>query len=673
VPSFYLEPQLATLAQHVPAGDDWLHEMKFDGYRILAAMTPAGVLLRSRRGHDWTAKFPGVAAAVKKLPAESLLLDGEVAVPLPDGRTSFGELQNALSAGAAKGVVYFVFDLLHLDGRRLDRAPLEARKLTLRALLLGAPPGLPIRYSDHVIGRGPEFFAQVRARGLEGIVSKRRNDVHRAGRSSGWLKIKATRQQEFVVGGYTEPEGSRSGFGSLLLGYYDDAGLLRFAGGVGTGFSDAILRDLSRRLAPLATPTCPFTPRPSPVEIRRPAHWVRPELVVEVEFLEWTHDDHIRHPSYRGLRDDRDPREIRREPADTARPPSEAEVPESEREEPEPEREEPAPERKEPEASAPSAPNPSVPAPPTHRGRTPIVLGQAISHPDRRFYPALGATKLDLARFYEAVGEMMVPHVKDRPLTLVRCPEGVEGQCFYAKHLATGAKSPLAQIRIRDDETGTDKPQPFTVIRDAAGIVALAQLGVLEIHTWNSTDAAVEYPDRFVMDLDPGPEVPWADVVAAARLMREVLRGVGLESWVKTTGGKGLHVVVPMAPVLDWEGSFALSRAIAGLVVKQHPRQYSVNLAKAGREAKILIDFYRNGRGATSIAAFSTRARPEATVSVPIAWDELSPNLRSIDFTIATVPDRLRSLGADPWAGYWDKPQTLRPDFARLLAPRAAP
>ena len=653
--SFAVEPQLATLVQDAPAGDDWLHEMKFDGYRILAYVADGQVQLKSRRGIDWTDKFPGVATALAKLPLTAALLDGEVAVPMPDGRTSFGALQEALSAGAARGVIYFAFDLLHLDGRVLTRVPLEARKLTLRALLTAAPAGLPLRFSDHVVGRGPEFFAQVRARGLEGIVSKRKTDVHRAGRSAGWLKIKATSRQEFVVGGYTDPEGSRTAFGSLLLGTYDAAGALHFCGGVGTGFTDGTLRDLGRRLTALKQTDCPFVRKPTAVELRRPPHWLRPDLVVEVEFLEWTGDGHIRHPSFRGLREDRDPRDVRREtPVSTVATPATVAAVTT-----------PADADDDLEGDADSAP--PAAAPPVSSSRSPVVLGQTISNPGRNFYPDLGITKLGLARFYEAVGAAMVPHVRDRPLTLVRCPEGVTGECFYSKHVATGARSPLAKIMIKERDTDADKPEPFLVIRDHAGLVALAQLGVLEIHTWNSTDRAVDFPDRFVMDLDPGPDVPWAEVIEAARLMRDVLRAVGLESFVKTTGGKGLHVVVPMAPVLTWDASLELSRAIAGLVVKQHPRRYTTALPKAGREKKILLDYLRNHRGATSVAAFSTRQRPTATVSVPIAWDELGTGLRSGDFDIITVPQRLAKLGADPWAGYWNNPQTLRPDVARLL------
>jgi bifunctional non-homologous end joining protein LigD len=615
------------------------------------------VQLTSRRSHDWTAKFPGITAAVAKLPARTAILDGEVAVQQADGRTSFGALQEALSAGAARGVTYFVFDLLYLDGRELFRVPLEARKLTLRAFLTGAPPNLPIRFSDHVVGAGPAFFAAVRARGLEGIISKRRLEPHRAGRSPGWLKIKATQRQEVVVGGFTAPEGSRAGLGSLLVGTYDGDRLV-FGGGVGTGFDDATLVALSDRLRPMVQKDCPFDPPPPKELLRRPAHWVRPELVIEAEFLEWTGDGHLRHPSFRGLREDRDPREVRRE---VAQPlpgaASEAQPAVDEVAGPEP-------------AEAPAEPTPE-PAADTG-GRTPVILGQRLSNPERVFYPALGFTKMQLARYYEAVGTTMLAHVKARPLTLVRCPEGVDHECFYAKHVATGARSPLVKIMIREKDGEDVKPEPYLILRDPSGLVALAQLGVLEIHTWNCVDSEMDRPDRFVLDLDPGPAVPFAETIAAARLIREVLRAVGFESWVKTTGGKGLHVVVPVQPVLDWEGCLQLSRAIAGLVVRQQPRKYTIALPKAGREDKILIDYLRNHRGSTSVAAFSTRVRPEATVSVPIAWDELGPDLRPDQFTVTNVPARLASLRVDPWADYWINRQSVREDVVRLLLPAQA-
>jgi bifunctional non-homologous end joining protein LigD len=710
----FIEPQLATLVPQAPEGDDWIHELKFDGYRILARAEQGRVGLLSRRAHDWTAKFPSVSAAVAKLPAGTALLDGEVAVPLPDGRTSFQALQNALGRQGA-GTVYYVFDLLHLDGRDLRGEPLETRKAALKDLIAAAPAGLPIQFSDHVVGNGKSFLEQARSRGLEGIVSKRRREPHRSGRSPGWLKTKCISRQEFVIGGYTEPEGSREGLGALLIGYYrghDDPAKLVFAGKVGTGFTQALLRQLRRKLTALELPDPPFAERPPREFVGSRVHWTRPELVAEVAFTEWTDDGRLRHPSFQGLREDKPASDVVREApvlgiTSPAEPPAAAEeapedsVPEGgassarpgpraperkarksmkmpqagkPREEVKPAKEVQA-DRKSPTRQSPKSPKtPKSPESqmtgggPTLKKGEVEVLGERLSHPGRIYYPEAGITKLDLARYYEAVGENMLPHVRGRPLSLVRCPAGVAGGCFYAKHVAMPVSQSLAQIPIRESK----KIGQYLVVDSVAGLIALAQMGMLEIHTWNSTREHLEQPDRFVLDLDPGPDVPWPEVVEAAKLCRSTLSGVGLESFVKTTGGKGLHVVVPTVPELDWDGSLALSKAIAELIVKQHPRRYTTAMPKAGRERKILIDFFRNGRGATSVAAFSTRARPEATVSVPIAWEELDSGKPSARFTLASVPKRLASLlqrssEGDPWRRYFSLKQKVPRDLARLL------
>ena len=735
----FVEPQLATLVPKAPEGDDWIHELKFDGYRILARVDQGRVTLLSRRAKDWTPKFPGVRDGVARLPARTALIDGEVAVPLPDGRTSFQALQNALGRNGA-GAVYYVFDLLHLDGRDLRGEPLEARKQALKDLLAGAPAGLPVFYSDHVVGHGNRFLAQARERGLEGIVSKKRRDPHRTGRSLGWLKAKCILRQEFVIGGFTEPEGSREALGAILIGYYD-AGKLVFAGKVGTGFSQAVLRDLRRRLGRLAQAECPFAERPPAAFIGRTAHWTRPELVAEVAFIEWTHDGRLRHPSFQGLREDKPARDVVREipSAEAARiataagrsaaARTEDEESESESEE-QPmgaSADEQAPDddadssagtgkssktrpraaskarptaaakgtaassrTKKAAASPPFSASAHPPGPSATRKRPPAaspestssdggsaasvvttglkkgeaaVLGQRLSNPDRVYYPELGLTKLDLARYYEAVGEAMLPHVQTRPLSLVRCPEGIAGTCFYVKHMKLNHSPTLTQIAIRESK----KTSQYLAVDTVEGLVTLAQMGMLEVHIWNSTRDHLENPDRFVLDLDPGPEVPWAETVQAAQLCRKTLEQVGLESFVKTTGGKGLHVVVPIVPDFDWDSCLSLSRAIAELIVRQRPREYTTDMPKAGRERKILIDYYRNVRGATSVAAFSTRKRPEATVSVPIGWDELHADLRPDTFTMKSVPERLASLRQDPWKRYFTTRQAVPRDLARLM------
>ena len=631
-----------------PEGDDWLHELKYDGYRILARLDGGKASLASRRANDWTAKFPTVRAAVEALPVRNAVLDGEVAVPGADGRTSFQALQNALGKGAG-GTVYYVFDLLWLDGEDLTGLPVEQRKQRLAKLLAGTPgklagKGGPLRYSDHVVGQGRAFFLQAQARGLEGIISKRMGEPYRRGRSSGWLKIKAVRRQEFVIGGFTDPEGARSGIGALLVGTYDADGKLAFAGKVGTGFTQKTLAELHRKLVPLEQKTSPFAVTPPPGWIGRPAHWVRPELVGEVAFIEWTDDGRLRHPSFQGLREDKKPQSVVRERA----APTGMVAPDAM----------PAASKAGKQAAASRAAKPSA-------GKDgAVVLGERISNPGRVVYPAVALTKLDVAKYYEAVAEAMLPHVQGRPLTLVRCPEGLAGECFYMKHHSMGpVPAALSQIPIKEKT----KIGKYLVVDDAQGLVALAQMGVLEVHTWNSTRDRLEHPDRFILDLDPGPEVKWAEVVETARLIRDRLKSLGLESYVKTTGGKGLHVAVPVEPVLDWDRCLALSRAIAGLIEAERPKRYTLNLSKAGRENKILIDYLRNNRGSTAVAAFSTRAKPQATVSVPVAWDELGPKLTSEMFTVTTVPRRLARQKRDPWADFFGNEQKLPSEVLRLL------
>jgi bifunctional non-homologous end joining protein LigD len=689
----FIEPQLATLVDRAPTGDDWLHELKYDGYRILARLHKGRATLTSRRGNDWTSKFPTVRAAVEALPVGQAYLDGEVAVPTADGKTSFQALQNAFGQTTA-GVLYYVFDLLFLDDRDLTGDPLEARKEALASLIARSKAG-PLRYSDHVVGRGAEFFEQARARGLEGIVSKRRGDPYYRGRSTGWLKVKAISRQELVIGGYTDPEGSRTGIGALLMGYYDKDGNFVFAGKVGTGFTQKLLAELHRRLTPLVQKQSPFAVTPPQGWLGRTAHWTRPELVGEVAFTEWTDDGRLRHPSFQGLREDKKARQVIREtPTSTGRATSMADEAKVEampktaattktKPAPKPTAKATAKAKStakpatKPEARPKARPPAALavrttakatvkPVKSTAKGDAAAVLGERISNPDRVVYPALGLTKLDVARYYEAVGEAMLPHVHGRPLSLVRCPQGLAGGCFYMKHQKMPASDSLSHITIREKT----KTGQYLVAETEAALVGLAQMGVLEVHTWNSTREELERPDRIILDLDPGPDVKWPEVVETARLIRDRLKALGLASFVKTTGGKGLHVVCPFRPALDWDDCLELSRAVADLIARERPRRYTLNMAKAGREDKILIDYLRNNRGSTAVAAYSTRARPEATVSVPISWDELSPGLTSGQFTVKTVPHRLATLKGDPWAGFFDHQQRLSPELLSLVQAR---
>ena len=612
----FVQPQLATLVERPPEGDRWLHELKHDGYRMLARLDHRRTQLLSRNARDWTQSFPDVAAAVARLPAEQAILDGEVTVLLPDGTSSFQALQNFMSGTGGGRLAYMIFDLLYLDGRDLTGARLEDRKAALARLLASAnDKAAVLRYSDHVVGSGAEFLEQACRLGLEGIVSKRRDAPYRGTRGGDWLKIKCLAQQEIVIGGYTEPEGSRVGIGALLGGVYED-GRLVYVGKIGTGFDTRTLRDLKARLTQLEQKTNPFAARP-PGSAR--AHWVKPELVAQVKFSEWTSDGKLRQPAFQGLRTDKPATAVVRE----------------------------RPSKVENDRKQPAAP-PAAPGEPT-------VAGVRLTHADRILYPRLGTTKLDLARFYESIAEWIIPHLKDRPTTLVRCPEGVDKACFYQKHTGYWAPESLRRVKIQEKR----KVGEYLVVDSLASLIGLVQIGILEIHTWNSVVARLEQPDRVVFDLDPGPGVEWAEVIECARLIRDGLEALRLASFVKTTGGKGLHVVAPLAPGPSWDETAEFSRLVAESTARAHPRRYVARMAKSERRGRIFIDYLRNVRGATSVAAYSTRAKPEATVSVPLAWDELSPRITSDHFTIANLRTRLDGLKADPWAAYWQTRQKL--------------
>jgi bifunctional non-homologous end joining protein LigD len=621
------DPQLATLAQAAPAGDGWLHELKYDGYRIGVRLDDGEVHLYSRRGKDWTAQFPELVAAAGKLKARQALIDGEAAIVLDDGKTNFQALQNFFG-GDRRGLTYFAFDLLFLDGEDLRGRPLEERKARLAALVRSSGKSL-IRVSEHVAGNGPAFFAEASRMGLEGIVSKQRGERYKAGRTTSWLKVKSIREQELVIGGFTDPEGSREGIGALLLGVYQGE-RLSFAGKVGTGFTMKSARELRKKLNGLEQKGCPFEPPPTGPD--RHAHWVKPVLVAQVKFGEWTSDGKVRHSVFLGLREDKEAREVVMEV---------------------------------PSSVGGAATGPATK--PVKRAATAAasskhkrvdVAGISLSNPDRVLYPKVGVTKLDLARFYEAIERWILPHVIGRPLSLVRCPKGLTGEpdaCFYMKHSEVWAPPALRRVYIKE----RTKRGQYLVIDDLAGIISLAQMDCLEIHTWNSPADDVEGPNRVVFDLDPGPEVPFAQVVEAALLVRASLESLELESFVKNTGSNGLHVVVPLARPTTWEDGLEFTRRLSMAIARSHPGRYTVDVPKAGREKKILIDFLRNVRGSTSVAAFSTRARDNASVSVPLTWDELSAKVPSDHFTVQNLAQRLAKLRRDPWERYWKTKQHL--------------
>jgi bifunctional non-homologous end joining protein LigD len=613
-----IRPQLATLTDRPPAGDEWLHEMKLDGYRILARVGRTGARLWTRTGQDWTERYPAIARAIAALETDAWI-DGELAVLMPDGTTSFAALQNAGALPTGARLVYYAFDLLHWDGRDLRGLPLEARKRALEDVL---PATDTLRYSQHVVGEGERVFAEACRLALEGVIAKRRAAPYRAGRSTDWLKVKCQREQELVIGGFTEPKGAREAIGALLVGVYDAAGALRYAGKVGTGFGAAAARDLRKRLDALVSARSPFAaekglPRATPVE---------PRLVAQVRFTEWTRDGRLRHPAFVGLREDKEAREVTRET-------------------------EKAPARK------------ALPAARAKKAESAEVAGVRISHPERVVFVEAGVTKLQLAQYYERIADAILPHLADRPLSLVRCPEGAGGECFYVKHAGPWTPKEARRVRIQERTKQSD----YVMVDSVGALVGLVQMGTLELHTWNARSKDLERPDRIVLDLDPAADVPWQRVAAAAREVRERLLRLDLESFLKTTGGKGLHVVVPLTPAAGWDDCWGLSQAIANAMEKDAPREFVTDMAKVKRTGRIFIDTARNRRGSTTVAAFSTRARPAAPVSMPIAWDELATVPSGAAFDLAAAAQR--AAAADPWRAYAKTRQSIGP--ARLKKAQA--
>lgn len=570
------EVELATLAAKVPDGAGWLHEIKFDGYRLLASVRDGKVSLKSRRGNEWGRRFQAVAAELTRLPARSALLDGEVVLLDDKGRSDFQRLQNAMREGGADRAVYCAFDLLFLDGRDLRDSPLRERKEALKALLEKA--STRVRYVDHLAGgRGADVLHQACALGLEGVVSKRADAPYRAGRSTDWLKVKCLKEQEFVVAGWTDPEGGRADFGALVLGVHEAGGDLVYAGRVGTGFTRESLRELGLKLRGLRTQRSPFKTLP-PAADARGVHWVRPELVAQVSFAEWTQDSVLRQPSFKGLREDKPASSVSREAA------------------------------------------------------------VRLTHPERVVYPEMGLTKLEIARYYEAVAPRILPHVAGRPLAIVRCPEGSGKPCFYQKRPGAGFPKSVKSTR------------EYMFIEDLRGLLALVQFGALELHPWACKAGDPERPDSLTFDLDPGPGTPWAAVLSAAREVRARFAKLGRESFVKTTGGKGLHVVVPLLAGAGWPEVKSFSKAFADLLASDFPARYTTRLAKSERGGRIFVDYLRNDRGATSVCAWSTRARPGAPVSMPLDWSELKPSLKPARFDARSAVARAR--GKDPWRDF---------------------
>jgi bifunctional non-homologous end joining protein LigD len=703
-----LEPELATLVTEAPVGDDWLHEIKLDGYRVMTRIDGGAARLFTRRGADWTSHFPTLRADVARIPARHAVLDGEVVYVKDDGRTSFLKLASALQSGTDPDgrVVYYVFDLLHLDGYDLTRVPLHARKEALERLLADFAPTDRVRFVGHLVGKGEEFFDQSCDFALEGSIAKRASAPYRSGRGRDWLKVKCMHRQEFVVGGFTERANAEGGVGALLVGFRDEAGgPLRYAGRVGTGWDDRTMRELRKRLDKLLRDEPPFEGVPRGREVQGVV-WAKPELVAEIEYLSWNGNGMFRHPSFEGLRLDKPAAEVvverAAEPealhafaaAPRALPAGTHEAAAEESQDGDAMMHDGAADRapaaavtahrgngrspaaKKPVAAAkksgaaksPAKPDAAAkksgatPRKPAKLGEAVDVSGVSISNPKRVLYPDLGLSKLEVARYYEMVAPWMLPQIARRPLTLVRCPEGYTAQCFFQKHAVGHMPETVLRVPVAEDHGAVGT---YVAVESAPGLLALAQTGVMEFHVWGAHMDTVEYPDQIVFDFDPDPELPFRRVIEGARLMHDLLEGLGLQSFVKTTGGKGLHVVAPVEPRLTWDEVKAFTKACADSLATLDPSRYLVNMSLKKRVGKTYVDYLRNGRGASFIAAYSTRRRPGAPVSAPVRWDELTPRLRGDTFTVKNMKRRLARLDEDPWAGYAAVKQRITDDMLR--------
>jgi len=560
--------QLATLVDHVPAGNSWMHEIKFDGYRALVAASGKDVAVYTRTGLDWTDKFAPLAEQFRALDLPACLIDGEIVAYGADGNPDFSALQKVLkrghgSQGETDALTFHGFDLLNLDGEDLKRLPNIERKERLEALLAHAKP--PIHVADHVIGAGEKLFEAMCKAGQEGIIAKRIDAPYRGERTKNWVKVKCTLRQEFVIIGWTKSGTSRRPFASLLLAQRDKDGLV-YKGKVGTGYDEETLDDLAGRMKPLASDKAPAE---VPRSERRGVQWIAPKLVAEIAFSEFTAEGHVRHASFIGLRDDKEARSVT------------------------PEKAEPAPETD--------------------------GASVRITHPDRVIFEG-GRTKGDLAAYYRAVAPLMLPFAADRPVSLVRCPQGREKKCFFQKHDSGTFGPHVHHVPITEKDGGTED---YLYISDADGILACVQMGTIEFHGWGSRVDDVEKPDRMIFDLDPDEGLDFEDVKRAARDIRKRLADLGLVSFAMLSGGKGIHVVVPLMPGHDWETHKDFSKRFAEAMSMAEPERFVATMSKAKRVGRIFIDYLRNQRGSTAVVPYSVRARAGAPVAVPISWDGL--------------------------------------------------
>ncbi|MEJ5056607.1 MULTISPECIES: DNA ligase D [unclassified Pseudomonas] len=636
-----IKPELATLVEKAPDGQ-WSYEVKFDGYRIMARIDHDEVKLFTRNGHDWTHKLPGQAKALAKLGVESAWLDGEMVVADEQGVPDFQALQNAFEANRSGNILYYLFDLPYLNGVDLREVPVEERRAALATLLKANNHDPLLRFSD-AFNEDPEALlnsaCQMR---MEGLIGKRLGSAYVSRRSSDWIKLKCKHRQEFVIVGYTDPKGSRNAFGALLLGLHDrDSGELRYSGKVGTGFTEATLNSIHEQLKPLQTKKPAVINPPSGAEFKA-VHWLKPKLLAEVAFAEMTKDGSVRHAVFHGLRDDKPAKDITEE-RPTAVKTASAKT---------------APAKKAAAAKAPAAKKKAEPAP------SQIGLDQGkvrITHPDRVIDASSGATKVQLAEYYASVAEWILPQLKDRPVALVRAPDGIAGELFFQKNAERLA---IPGITTLDQKlTG----QPMMVINNAEALIGAVQMSTVELHTWNATSDNLDKPDRFVLDLDPDPALPWKRMVEATQLTLSVLDELGLKAFLKTSGGKGIHLVVPLTRKAGWDDVKDFSHAIVSHMAKLLPERFSAVSGPKNRVGRIFIDYLRNGLGATTICAYAARTREGLPVSMPIFREEVEELKGGNQWNIHNAHERLAEVGDEPWADLKKTRQTITAEMRRRV------
>ncbi len=658
----FVKPQLAQEAETPPEGASWIHELKLDGYRIQARKDGGKVQLMTRSGLDWTARIPSIAAEVAKLPVEAVTLDGEVVVLSEDGTTNFADLQASFQEGAKNPLTYFCFDLLHVNGRNPRELALIERKKLLEQILTGADAGV-LQVSEHLVSNGAAMFRKACELRAEGIVSKRAAAAYASGRGSGWLKSKCLHEQEFVIGGFTLPGKGNAGgpgLGALLLGYFDDRGKeLVYAGRTGTGFSHRFAAELRKRLERMPAKASPFVKMLNVAQ--KGAVWVTPTLVAQVRFATWTADEQVRQAAFLGLREDKPAKQVRRETAaptpKASRAAGRTEAPGAgkaaagERAAAKAKAAKTATGKaKAAAAKAAAANTATAKAAAVEPARAPAkALEHApvrLTHPAKVIDQETQVTKQQLADFYWAVSARMLPYIADRPLSLVRCPEGSEKPCFFQKHVNAMLLPGIGSVDVPDKKTG--KPEPYITLNTPESLAGLAQLGVLEVHPWGSRNETLERPDRITIDLDPDEALSWEVLAGAALEVRKRLKAVGLEAWVKTTGGKGLHVVIPIAPEQEWPVVKEWAHQFVLKMERENSRLYLTRMTKAARAGKIYLDYLRNERGATAVAPYSPRARRGMGVAVPLAWTELKAAERPL-FQISNFAEWGGRLRKDVW------------------------